>query len=157
MHTLLISAHATAGVVALVFACVVLRVPRSPRTARFTVYYGATAALLVFMILAVITDWQVLNVTQRVVFSGLIALGAYTFVRAEQARRALHDRPAGWRRRYVDHVGFTAISLFDGFAIIAAIDLGTPPVVVGVVAVFGVIAGIVTINTVKRRMHVPAV
>lgn len=136
-----------------------LRVPRSPRATEFRVYYVALVALLGFLILAVAVDWVALAVIQRVVYTGLVLLAAYTLVRAEQARRMLTAGPSnshGWQTRYLDHVGFTTISLFDGFVIVAAIDLAAPAPAVAALAVFGVVAGIMTINTVKRRARVAA-
>jgi hypothetical protein len=42
------------------------------------------------------------------------------------------------------------ISLFDGFCIVAAIDLRLSPTVIAAVAVGGVIAGIVVIRALER-------
>ena len=53
---------------------------------------------------------------------------------------------------YVDHVGFTLISLFDGFVIVSAIDLKAPGWLVGALAVLGVVVGIRTVNAVKSKL-----
>jgi hypothetical protein len=61
----------------------------------------------------------------------LLNLGAYTVWRGLLAKRALIRQGANWQNHYIGHVGFTLISLFDGFTIVGAIDLKAPaPVVV---------------------------
>ena len=43
------------------------------------------------------------------------------------------------------------ISLFDGFCIVSAIDLGMPVAVVVAVAILGVVVGVVVIRHLVRR------
>lgn len=156
IHTILILGHAFAGVVALVFGCVVMR-PPSRRSVAFDIYYVALLTTFVLVLAVVVYDWAVLTVGNRATFSLLAVLGAYTAIRGIHARRALHVRPMGWRRSYVDHVGFTVISLFAGFAIVSAVDVGAPLPVILVVGVLGVVAGVTAIHRVKARLHsVPA-
>jgi len=152
VHTALIVGHAIAGLIALIFGCLVLRPPASIRSVAFRVYAVALAAMLVLVTAVVLVDWPDLSGGQRVTFAALIALGVYTVLRGAQALRALRRQPAGWRARYVDHVGFTVISLFDGFTIVAAIDLGAPLPVVIITGVLGVVVGILAINRVKARL-----
>ncbi|WP_022885347.1 hypothetical protein [Glaciibacter superstes] len=52
---------------------------------------------------------------------------------------------------FVNHVGFTLISLFDGFVIVAAIDLHAPPWLVASLAIGGVIAGIIGVRRLEAR------
>jgi len=54
---------------------------------------------------------------------------------------------------YIGHVGFTLISLFVGFLIVGAIDLDAPGWLVGLVAVGGVVGGIVGVK--KLKTHAP--
>ncbi len=56
--------------------------------------------------------------------------------------------------RLIDHVGFILISLFDGFAIISAIDLKAPGWLVAVIAVGAVAIGIYAINLRKKALTV---
>jgi hypothetical protein len=152
LHTLLIVGHAAAGFVGLVVGCAVLLPPRSHRSRRFLTYLVSVIALVVFLVAVVVVDWGGLGDGQRVTFSLLTALGLYTAARALRAHRLLERRPAGWRAAYIDHVGFTVISLFDGFVLVGAIDLGAPlPVVVGVGAA-GVIVGVLAVNRVKAAV-----
>lgn len=151
MHTILILGHAVAGLVALVLGCLVLR-PQPARSLRFRSYLIALTAMLVLVVAVVAVDWAELGTGQRVTFTLLLLLGGYTVLRGVQARRALRRMPPGWRDRYVDHVGFTVISLFDGFAIVGAIDLRAPLPIVLAVGALGVATGILAINRVKRRL-----
>jgi hypothetical protein len=48
-------------------------------------------------------------------------------------------------------VGFTLISLFAGFVIVLAIDLGSPAWVVGIVAVVAIVAGQQVVRRVEKR------
>lgn len=152
VHTILILGHAVAGLAALVFGCLVLRPPPSVRSPRFRIYLFSLTAMFLLVVGVVAVDWVALGTGQRVTFALLLLLGGYTVLRGVQARRALQRMPAGWRDRYVDHVGFTVISLFDGFAIVGAIDLGAPLPIVLAVGALGVVTGILAINRVKKRL-----
>lgn len=63
----------------------------------------------------------------------------------------LWTQPEGWRLKYIDHVGFNLISLFDGFVIVAAIDLGVPGRLVVAIALLGIAGGIWGVNIVKSK------
>jgi hypothetical protein len=152
IHTILILGHAFAGAVALVFGCVVLR-PPARRSVAFHIYYSALLAMVVLVVAVVVYDWGMLSVGQRVTFSPLTVLATYTAVRGVQAHRARNLRLVGWQTSYVDHVGFTVIALFDGFAIVSAVDFGAPLPVILLAGVLGVVAGVATINRVKSRLH----
>jgi len=52
----------------------------------------------------------------------------------------------------VDDVGFTLISLAEGFVIVAAIDLGLPGWAVALTAVAVLVPAIAAVNRVKRRL-----
>ncbi len=153
VHTTLIFAHALAGMLALITGCLVLAPPVSHRATSFRLYFSALVAMLVLVALVVAYDWPALTTGQRVTFTLLTLLACYTVLRGGQARRSLLQCPPGWRTGYVDHVGFTVISLFDGFTIVAAIDLGAPLPVVLAVGVLGIVAGISATNRVKLRLQ----
>jgi hypothetical protein len=153
LHTLLIVGHATCGLVALLVGCVVLAPPARSMPRWFRVYLVALVGLVVQMLAVVTTDWTVMATSQQVAFSALSLLGVYTGWRGFRASAELADRTAGWQARYTNHVGFTVISLFDGFTVVAAIDVGAPLPAVIMVAVVGVGAGIITINRVQTRLQ----
>ncbi|MFI7067135.1 hypothetical protein ACIBL3_39495 [Kribbella sp. NPDC050124] len=143
-HTVFIVAHAVSGVVAFTSGCIAIS-----RRAWFRYYFWSLALLDVFMVLSVAVGWRDMGTPSRWVFSGLIVLGGYMMLRAVQASRT---QPAGDEApsaAYLDHLGFTLIALFEGFVIVAAIDLGAPVWLVVALAVAGVIAGHLTIRYLK--------
>ena len=54
--------------------------------------------------------------------------------------------------KVIDHVGFVLISLFDGFAIVSALDLHAPGWLIAVIAVAAVGVGIYGINLRKKTL-----
>jgi hypothetical protein len=52
----------------------------------------------------------------------------------------------------MDHVGFNMISLFAGFVIVAAIDLGAPGWLVVAIALLGIAGGIWGVDVVKSNL-----
>lgn len=95
-------------------------------------------ALVVSMAGAMASNWGELPVATRLTFSGLFGLGAYMLHRARRAGAAAR-RPDPTRS--IDDVGFLLISLFDGFVIVTALDLGAPPWLVAAAAVAAVLLG----------------
>ena len=53
---------------------------------------------------------------------------------------------------YLDHLGFTLISLVAGFAVVSVFRAGAPPWVLVVDAVGGALAGHVALHATKRRL-----
>jgi hypothetical protein len=155
VHNLLITLHATAGVVS--FAAGVLSLPlTSARSWRYPVYAVSLLALVVFMVTVVAVDWRGLDGTARMTYLALIALGGYMLWRGGHAGTRLRRQPEGWRPKYLNDIGFTLISLFDGFVIVSAIDLGGPAWLVVGIAVLGVAAGILAMNRVRARLGAAA-
>jgi hypothetical protein len=150
LHNALIAFHAGAGVFC--FTAGVASLGLRAASWRFAVYFGALLALLLFMFGAITVDWAGLDSTARLIYLGLAVLGLYMVWRAARAGARLRRRDGDWRPRYLDDVGFTLISLFDGFVIVAAIDLGAPVWLVVVIAVIGVVGGIQAMNRVKTRL-----
>ena len=156
VHSVLIVGHALCGVVALLVGCFILKPPVSSTSLLFRIYAAGLVGLIVLMLAVVAYDWTALHLAQQITFAGLCALGIYTGRRALQAHRELASRQPGWQARYVDHVGFTLISLFDGFTIVAAVDRDAPLPVVLLVGALGVVAGIAAMNVAKSRLRVVA-
>lgn len=153
LHTALITLHAVAGVVAFIAGALALNL-RGMDSWRFPVYGWSLVIMVVAVAVAVAVNWDQFEAVSRVVFSGLLVLAGYMLWRAWQARTRLRERGTDWRSRYVDDVGFTLISLFAGFVIVGAIDLGAPGWLVGIVAVAGIGGGILGLRQVKSRLHV---
>ncbi len=152
-HDTFIALHALAGVNGFVVGCALVFGPEAvPKRSLFDLYLWSLVALVVFLAGAIAAHWQHLGGTERLTFSALFVLGLYMLHRARQARLALSTRPEGWRNVYLDHVGFTLISLFDGFVIVSAIDFGAPGWVVGAVAILGVVGGVWAVGKAKSRV-----
>jgi hypothetical protein len=152
VHIALIVAHAfLAGLAFLVGCSLLVVMPSDRRSARFVTYTACVWLSMVALWVVVVLDWTSLVTGKRVAFGLLCGLAVYLVFRTEQARRTLLAQSSGWRKRLIGHVGFVLISLFDGFCIVLAIDLGLPPVVIAGAAVFGVAAGVAAIRNVVRR------
>lgn len=151
LHTWLIVLHSIAGVASFAAGVASLRL-RAPGSWRFRVYLGSLAAMLAFVAGAIAVSWGGLGAGERLVFAGLSGLGLYMVWRAGRAHTRLRRQDRGWRPKYLDDVGFTLISLFAGFVIVGAIDLGLPVWLVVLAAVGGVTAGIQAMKKVKTRL-----
>jgi hypothetical protein len=148
-HEAFVVLHAAAGVIAFVAgAMALLSTVPSPR---FRLYFAALIAMVVFMTGAIAVHWSALAPATRWTYGGLFLLGLYMLWRATDARRLLRLRGAE-RGRYLDDIGFTLISLFDGFVIVAALDLHAPIWLVALLALGGVAAGASIMNRVQARL-----
>lgn len=154
-HNSLIAIHALAGIAAFVLGYFVVRpAPRTqPAGALFRAYQTALLLMLVFLVLTVAVDWIGLSTGTRLIYAALIVLGGYMLWRAWRAGSTQTASSSNWPATYVDDVGFTLIALFDGFVIIAAIDLGAPVWAVTVIAILGVVAGRWAIGRVKQSLR----
>ncbi|MFI6676795.1 hypothetical protein [Kribbella sp. NPDC050470] len=149
-HTVFIVLHAASGVVAFGTGCAAVR-----RQPLFPYYFWSLALLDIFMVISVAVGWRDMSTTSQVVFSGLIVLGGYMMWRGIQASRTRPVDGGPPSGAYLEHLGFTLIALFEGFVIVAAIDLGAPAWLVVVLAVGGVVGGHLTIRNLKTRLTVP--
>ncbi len=103
-------------------------------------------ALAITSLVAVAMDWTDLSSGARAAFVALIALAVVMATRAGLARTSMPGRDHDNPRKFIDHIGFTLIALFDGFVIVTALDLGAPTWLVTAVAVAGVLVG-------QRTLH----
>lgn len=155
LHTFLIYGHALSGLIALTLGLIVFR-PRAGMTTLFSSYFYSLLAMVILLVAVVLVDWSQLPLVSQITFAGLSLLAIYTGLRGWQARQLLYAQPSGWQNAYLDHVGFTLISLFDGFVIVGALDMNAPGWLVSVVAVLGVVVGISAINHFKKRLTLTA-
>lgn len=145
--------HASAGVAGFLLGLFLAARPHIGRRFPWTVvtYVVFIAVLFVALLAAVAIGWPESATVQRIAFAGLSVLGSYTLYRAIRADQVRRHAPPGWHGMFVNHVGFTLISLFDGFVIVAAIDLHAPPWLVAFLAIGGVIAGILGVRRLESR------
>ena len=154
LHNSLIAVHALAALISLVAGSLLVFVPRYFTERRlFDVYLWSLAAMVVFLLSAITVGWQQGDAAQHILFSGLSLLALFMLYRAMQARQVMEVRPSGWRATYVDHIGFTLISLVAGFIIVAAIRLGVPGLIIAVVAIAALLAGRRAIEMAKSRLR----
>jgi hypothetical protein len=142
LHGVLIALHTGFAALAFVAGILLIFVPK--HTAKpwlVRLYAWSVVALVVFVAGAIADHWAQLARVQRLSFVGLVGLGLYMIHRAMRASRARRLKQTGWREAFVADVGFTLISLFDGFVIVSAIDLGAPGWLVALSAVLGVVGG----------------
>ena len=153
MHNVLIGLHAAAGVVGFGVGVAAL-FQQGPRSWRYPVYFACLLLLVVFMVAVVVVDWPRLGGGTRFIYGALISLGLYMIWRGGHAGLRLRGAAGGWRHKYVNDIGFTLIALFDGFVIVAAVDLDAPVWAVVLIAVLGVAVGIWAIGRVRARLPV---
>jgi len=120
-HVILIAAHATAGLIALVTGVVAMRHGRL-----FDVYLGSLAGMTLFLTLAIGARWDAIDTAGRVLFTAFAGLAGLMVWRATLARRVRPTDASRPSTSYLDHVGFTLVALFDGFCVIAVLDAGAP-------------------------------
>lgn len=149
LHTLFIAVHAVSGTVAFAAGCLALRPPPRGEPPAFRLYLAALWLMVFFLVLVVALDLPTLDTVTRLVFGALTVLALYMGWRGWQAFQCLRRRDAGWAGTYIDDVGFTLIALFDGFIIIAALDLGAPVWLVVALGVLGVVGGRAAIDRMK--------
>jgi hypothetical protein len=124
LHDLFIALHAASGALSFLAGSVLIFSARNLANPLFGAYWWFLAGLIVFLTGAMVAYWRQYAAAERIIFSGLFVLGLYMLYRARSASRLLQDQPAGWKRSYVAHVGFTLISLLEGFIIVAASNTG---------------------------------
>ena len=152
MHTTLIVLHAAAGIISFAAGCFLIFSGKYKyKQQTFNTYWWSLVGLVVFMAGAIIAGWEKHSGSERIIFPGLFILSIYMLYRAVKARGLLKFKPNGWQKSFIDHIGFTIISLFEGFIIVAAIDLHSPAWLVAIFALLGVIIGSRTVNAAKSK------
>lgn len=145
-HTVLIAVHAVSATLALALGLVAISGGRL-----FRGYLACLAAMELSLLGAVVVGWPRSPPVANLVFAGLLVLGAVMCWRGVLARRLL---PSGERPSpaYVDHVGFTLISLVDAFVVVSVLRIGAPiPIVVAAGVAIGV-AGHVVLTAASARL-----
>lgn len=93
-----------------------------------------------------------INTGARVLFAAFVGLAWFMVWLAARARRIRPSGSARPSRRYLDHVGFTLVALFDAFAVITVLDLGAPIWLVVGTGLAIALAGHLAIRWAKRDL-----
>src|SRR5436305_622800 len=126
MHTFAIVVHATSAIAAFIIGIVLIFQSNTLRQLQLARAVLVLLILLeVFLVIAILSHVTSLPTITQIIFGGLAILGVYMIWRAVQAVSVLRQ-PHPNQGAVIDHIGFNLISLFDGFAIISAIDLHAP-------------------------------
>lgn len=145
-HDTLIAVHAVAGTLALAAGAAVV----GWRTG-FGVYFWSLMVMAVTLVGAVAAGWPDRPLGTNVVFSALVVLAAFMVLRAVQARGLRRAAPDLQSVRFLDYVGFTLISLFDGFVIVAVLTRDAPVWLAVAAGVLGVVVGRAAMHRVGAR------
>lgn len=149
-HTVFIALHTIAATVALIAGLVAL-----PSGRWFELYRWPLAGMVVFLMPALVIDWAQFEGIVKVIFTALLALAAVMFYRATLASRMLPATTGGPTEAYLNHVGFTLIALFDGFAVVAVLRGGAPGWLVAITAVGIPLIGHFALRTARVRLIRP--
>jgi hypothetical protein len=158
LRTLFLSIHVFGGGLGLLLGAFAMR-PPDTKNSRLPVRLGYAAALVIlvgFLYATLAVDWPGLAPTSRIVFAVLAGLGAFILVRLSLAFRISQQRSANWQTKYINHVYFTYISLWEGFFIVGLIDLGAPSWLVASIAVGVLVVGGYLSNRYKRKVVNPS-
>jgi uncharacterized membrane protein len=141
-HDLLISVHAIAAGLCFLAGSIVLY-SREYRFDRglFRLYLWSLGGMVVFLAMAMLTEWTVYSSTEQAIFTDLLGLAIYMIYRGFSARTLLKTRADEWSEASVRHVGFTLISLLEGFVIVGALNAQAPVWLVGATAGGVIVAG----------------
>ena len=154
MHTIAIVAHATSAIAAFIIGVVIIFQRNTLRQLQLARAFLVLLILMeVFLVIAILSHVTSLPTITQLIFGGLVILGVYMIWRAVQAVTVLTKQNQADQLKVIDHVGFVLISLFDGFAIVSALDLQAPGWLVAVIAVGAVGVGIYGINVRKKTLR----
>ncbi len=154
LHTLSIVVHALSATGAFIIGIVLIFQRNTLRQLQLGVAFLVLLILLeVFLVIAILSHVTSLPGITQIIFGGLAILGLYMIWRAVQALSVLRE-PHGNQGAVIDHMGFNLIALFDGFAIISAIDLQAPGWLVAVIAVGAIVIGNYAIYVRKKTLTI---
>lgn len=118
----------------------------------FSLYWWTLIGMVILLAGAIVVYWTEYSGVERIIFPGLLALGVYMLYRAWSAKHLLQSQHDHWRHDYIKHIGFTLISLFEGFVIVSGLNSGLPGWLVALLAITGVLIGRWVIGLGQRRV-----
>jgi uncharacterized membrane protein YfcA len=109
--------------------------------------------MVMILLGAILAYWMEYFNAERIIFPGLLVLGFYMLYRARSASRLIRTQQNNWKQSYIKQIGFTLISLFEGFIIVGGLDIGVPGWLIALIAIFGVFAVNWAIGLTQRRIE----
>lgn len=153
LHNILIILHATSATICF-FAggFLILSPKRAADQPWFNVYWWTLVGMVILLAGAILTAWTNYTTLERIIFPGLLVLAIYMLYRARNANLLRKSQPNHWTHGYVEHIGFTLISLFEGFIIVSGLNSGVSGWLVALFAILGVLIGRWLIGFAQRRV-----
>ena len=153
IHNVLIILHSAAATISFFAGCLLIFSPAHISNQRlFSLYSWSLIGMVVFLAAAISAYWSEYSGTERIVFPGLLGLAIFMFLNARIANSLLRAGKNNWKQGYIESIGFTIISLFEGFIIVSGLNSGVPGWLVAIIAILGVVAGRWVIGFAKRRV-----
>ena len=152
LHNVLIILHAASATIAFFAGGLLIFSPTyrlNPRL--FSLYWWTLVSMVVLLAGAIVAYWTEYSSIERSIFPALLGLGIYMLYSARNADHLHRAAQNNWEHGYIESIGFTIISLFEGFIIVGGLNSGIPGWLVAVAAVLGVIAGRWVIRLAKQR------
>ena len=153
LHNILIILHAISATICFFVGCfLILSLKQAANQHWFNFYWGTLVGMVILLAGAILVSWINYSTLERVIFPGLFVLGIYMLYRARNANLLRKAQANGWTQGYIEHIGFTLISLFEGFIIVSGLKSGVPGWLVALLAILGVLAGRWMIGFAQRRV-----
>lgn len=152
MHSTFILLHAATATLAFFAGCVLIFSPTYMLNRwLFNLYSLSLVAMALLLAGAIFANWEEYSDVERIVFPGLLGLALFMLFRAWGAGLVSAAQQGKWKLGYVEHIGFTLISLFEGFVIVSALNSGLAGWLVAGIAIAGLLAGRWLIGVAKQR------
>lgn len=152
IHDVLINLHAASATIAFLAGSLLIYYPAYTTDRRlFGIYFWSLMGMAILLAGAIFVYWGEYSEIERIVFPGLMGLALFMVFRGWGAGLVLETQQKNWKLGYVEHIGFTLISLFEGFIIVSGLNAGWPGWLVAILAVAGLLAGRWIIASAKRR------
>ena len=153
LHNILIILHAISATICFFVGCFLILSPqRSMDQPWFNFYWWTLVGMVILLAGAILVSWANYSGVERIIFPGLLVLAIYMLYRARNANLLRKTQQNNWTQGYIEHIGFTLISLFEGFIIVSGLNSGIPGWLVALLAILGVLAGRWIIGFAQRRV-----
>ena len=152
VHSVLIILHSAAATIAfLAGSLLIFSTTYTSNQKLFNLYLWTLIGMAILLAGAIIVGWQEYTDAERIVFPGLLGLALFMIFRGWGAGLVLGAHQRDWMLGYIEHIGFTLVSLFEGFIIVSGLNSGLPGWLVAIVAVLGLLVGRWVMSQAKRR------